>query len=104
MADRAKEKATRTPVSARWVDPFDDKTVELDALCRMTINSSPWSEVWIDGKNTAQHTPLVDYRVRCGRHHVEFKRKDLRIDQIETLVVVPNRTFKQLYVLPVADE
>ena len=104
VTDRATEKATRTPVSARRVDPFDDEAVALEAPCRMTINSSPWSEVWIDGKNTAQHTPLVDYRLRCGHHRVEFKRTDLRIDQIETLVVVPNRTFKQLYVLPVADE
>ena len=104
LAERATEKATHTPVNARWVDPFDDKAVELDAPCRMTINSSPWSEVWIDGRNTAQHTPLVDYRVGCGHHRVEFKRTDLRIDHIETLVVVPNRTFKQLYVLPIADK
>lgn len=99
LANKATEKIRRASATARWVDPFDDKPAGVDESCRMTINSSPWSEVWLDGKNTTQHTPLVDYRLRCGHHWIEFKRADLRIDQIETLVVEPNRPLKRRYVL-----
>jgi hypothetical protein len=69
------------------------------ATCQMTINSVPWSEVWIDGKNTGSHTPVVDYAVACGRHRIQFKREDLGIDDTERLVVEPGETVKHRYTL-----
>ena len=45
----------------------------------------PWSEVWIDGKNTTKHTPVVDYKIPCGKHKLAFKRPDLQIDQTESI-------------------
>ena len=53
--------------------------------CTMTVNSVPWSEVWIDGKNTSQHTPLVDFKIPCGKHKLAFKRSDMQIDHGETI-------------------
>ncbi|HEY5090261.1 MAG TPA: serine/threonine-protein kinase [Polyangia bacterium] len=67
--------------------------------CSMSINSVPWSEVWIDGASTGRHTPFVDYPIPCGRHRVEFKRQDLQIDQRESVVVEPNEPFKQRFTL-----
>src|SRR5262249_40211494 len=64
-ADRALE-STKLK-GAGWVDPFGDGEPG-NRACHITVNSIPWSEVWIDGKNTAQHTPLVDYEVDCGLH------------------------------------
>ena len=69
----------------------------------MTINSVPWSEVWIDGKNTGSHTPIVDYAVACGRHRLEFKRADLGIDDTEPLVAEPGETVKHRYTLTAAE-
>jgi PEGA domain len=67
--------------------------------CSITVNSVPWSEVWIDGKNTNQHTPLVDYKVPCGRHKLNFKRDDMQIDHTENISVKPGGKFKQRYTL-----
>ncbi len=65
--------------------------------CSITVNSIPWSEVWIDGKNTTQHTPLVDYKVPCGKHKLSFKRTDMSIDHTENIAV--RGKFKQRYTL-----
>src|SRR5262249_405114 len=72
---------------------------EKAADCTMTVNSVPWSEVWIDGKNPSQHTPIVDYKIPCGRHKLAFKRSDMQIDQTESINVKPGQNFKQRYTL-----
>jgi len=68
--------------------------------CTMSVNSVPWSEVWIDGKNTGKHTPFVDVPVDCGAHRIDFKRPDLQIAESESIVVKPGQTFKHRYTLP----
>ena len=67
--------------------------------CTMTVNSVPWSEVWIDGKNTGQHTPVVDFKIPCGKHKLAFKRSDMQIDHSENITVRPGQNFKQRYTL-----
>jgi hypothetical protein len=76
---------------------------ESSAECSITINSVPWSEVWIDGKNTNRHTPFVDYKLPCGKHKIAFKRPDMQIDHNESINVKPGQTFKQRYTLPVEE-
>ncbi|HMF43612.1 MAG TPA: protein kinase [Polyangia bacterium] len=71
--------------------------------CTITINSIPWSEVWIDGKNTSQHTPVVDFKLPCGKHKLSFKRSDMQIDQTESINVKPGQNFKQRYTLATDD-
>jgi len=71
--------------------------------CSITINSIPWSEVWIDGKNTTKHTPVVDFKVPCGKHKLAFKRPDMQIDQTESINVRPGQNFKQRYTLATED-
>jgi serine/threonine protein kinase len=75
----------------------DDSSPKGD--CSMTVNSVPWSEVWIDGKNTSQHTPVVDFKIPCGKHKLAFKRSDMQIDHSETINVRPGQNFKQRYTL-----
>jgi hypothetical protein len=68
--------------------------------CLVSVNSVPWSEVWIDGKNTGRHTPFVDVEIGCGPHRIDFKRPDLHIAESEAIVVKPNQPFKRRYTLP----
>jgi hypothetical protein len=72
--------------------------------CSITINSIPWSEVWIDGKNTTKHTPVVDFKVPCGKHKLAFKRPDMQIDQTESINVKPGQNFKQRYTLATGED
>jgi serine/threonine protein kinase len=67
--------------------------------CSITVGSRPWSEVWIDGKNTSKHTPFADYRVACGKHRLGFKRPDLQIDHTEVITVRAGQRFKQSFAL-----
>jgi serine/threonine protein kinase len=68
--------------------------------CLVSVNSVPWSEVWIDGKNTGKHTPFVDVPIGCGAHRIDFKRPDLEIATSESIVLKPGQTFKRRYTLP----
>jgi serine/threonine protein kinase len=77
----------------------DDDNSSPKGDCSMTVNSVPWSEVWIDGKNTSQHTPVVDFKIPCGKHKLAFKRSDMQIDHSENITVRPGQNFKQRYTL-----
>jgi serine/threonine-protein kinase len=69
------------------------------ANCRITVGSYPWSDLWIDGADTGLQTPVVDLPVACGIHRLEFKRKDLRVDQIERVTLDEGHRFKRQYEL-----
>ena len=67
--------------------------------CRITVGTYPWSQLWIDGSDTGQHTPVVDLPVACGNHKLEFKRRDLKISQIENVTLNEGREFRRQYEL-----
>ena len=83
--------------------PAPRRAAAEEAECSITVNSIPWSEVWIDGKNTTKHTPIVDYKLPCGKHKLAFKRSDMQIDQTESINVRPGQNFKQRYTLATED-
>jgi eukaryotic-like serine/threonine-protein kinase len=69
------------------------------ARCRITVGSYPWSELWIDGADTGQQTPVVGLPVACGPHRLELKRRDLKVDQEERVTVNEGWEFKREYEL-----
>jgi hypothetical protein len=71
--------------------------------CRITVGTYPWSQLWIDGADTGQHTPVVDLPVACGNHKLEFKRRDLRISQTENVTLNEGREFRRQYELKGSD-
>ena len=69
------------------------------ANCSVTIGSKPWSEVWIDGRNTQKLTPLIDHRVPCGRRRITLKNPDLGVEKNEVVTVRPGERFKKIFQL-----
>jgi serine/threonine-protein kinase len=69
------------------------------AKCLITVGSYPWSELWVDGADTGQQTPVVNLPLTCGPHRLEFRRRDLRVDQIENVTLNEGRAFKRQYEL-----
>ena len=67
--------------------------------CLMSIASFPWSELWIDGKDTGQRTPVVHYPVSCGAHKLTLKRRDLKLERVQQVTVAPGHELKQHYEL-----
>jgi len=67
--------------------------------CRITVGTYPWSQLWIDGADTGQHTPVVDLPISCGNHKLEFKRRDLKISQSENVTLNEGREFRRQYEL-----
>jgi len=69
------------------------------SACRITVGSYPWSDLWIDGADTGQQTPVVGLPLSCGPHRLEFKRRDLKVDQVESVTINEGRDFKRDYEL-----
>jgi serine/threonine-protein kinase len=67
--------------------------------CILSVASFPWADLWIDGKDTGQRTPVVHYPVSCGAHKLSLKRRDLRVDHVEQVTVAPGHELKQHYEL-----
>jgi hypothetical protein len=93
------EGGSEEPVAPRRREVTSEEGGGAGGGCSITINSVPWSEVWIDGKNTTKHTPVVDYPLPCGKHKLNFKRPDMQIDQTEPINVKAGQPFKQRYTL-----
>jgi hypothetical protein len=68
-------------------------------LCSMSVASFPWTELWLDGRDTGQRTPVVHYPVSCGAHKLGLKRRDLKLDRSERVTVAPDHELKQHYEL-----
>ena len=78
----------RGPAPKREVRPSAPAVVVPSAAeqprdCLMSIGSFPWSELWIDGKDTGQRTPVVHYPVSCGGHKLALKRRDLKLERVQ---------------------
>jgi hypothetical protein len=65
----------------------------------LSVASFPWTELWIDGRDTGQRTPVVHYPVACGPHKLALKRRDLKLDRVESVTLVPDHELKQHYEL-----
>jgi hypothetical protein len=72
---------------------------ESGGQCQITVGTFPWSELWIDGADTGQHTPVVAMPIACGRHRLQFKRRDLRVDQVESVTLDAGHDFRRQYEL-----
>ena len=94
---RARATAPLKATAPAGIDHPEARTAA--TLCRITIGSYPWSNLWIDGANTGQQTPVVGLPVTCGPHRLELKRRDLKVDQEENVTVIEGREFKSDYEL-----
>jgi len=71
--------------------------------CFLTVGSFPWAQLWIDGKDSGQPTPVVHLQVPCGAHKLRFRRDDAKIDQVVGIVVTADREFKRNFQLEAHD-
>jgi hypothetical protein len=73
--------------------------VRVRETCSMTVKTVPWSELWIDGKDTGVTTPVTDHKLPCGKHKLVFKRPDLRIHHTELMTLRPGQRLDVSYKL-----
>jgi hypothetical protein len=74
-----------------------------ERACLISIGSHPWSEVWIDGKSTGRHTPLVNYRVPCGRRTLTLKNAMLAIAKSVVVTLKPRSRLRKVFRLAEPD-
>jgi serine/threonine protein kinase len=72
--------------------------------CLLTIGSVPWAELWIDGKDVGQPTPVVHLPVTCGSHKLRFKRSSPEIDHVESVKVTVGQELKRNFTLESSDQ
>jgi hypothetical protein len=87
---------TPTPAVTRPSSRGDDDSAGGEGDCTITVGTRPWSEIWIDGKNTGRHTPYSE-SIACGKHKLSFRRPDLNLTRNENVVIRPGEKFKQSY-------
>ncbi len=58
----------------------------------LTLNSSPWSEVWIDGKKLFRSTPLHNLQLPSGRHLVRLYSPAVNEHDQFTVDIEPGKT------------
>ncbi len=102
---------TRAPVAKKYARPVPAAkgTRALVAVpaakdCLLTIGSVPWAELWIDGKDVGQPTPVVHLPVTCGVHKLRFKRSSPEIDHVESVNVTAGQELKRNFTLESADQ
>ena len=78
--------------------PVADDSAVGGGDCTITVGTRPWSEIWIDGKNTGRHTPYSE-SINCGKHKLTFKRPDLNLTRTEAINVRAGEKFKQSFSL-----
>jgi serine/threonine-protein kinase len=92
--------------------PDDDAPLETEveigagpapASCSLTLGSSPWASVWLDGRDTGLHTPVVQLPLSCGTHVLQLKRQDLRLAHQATVVLHAGDHLKARYALEPGD-
>jgi serine/threonine-protein kinase len=71
---------------------------KVQARCLVRLGTTPWSEIWIDGKNTKAYTPYLR-PIACGEHLLTFKRPDLRLAKSFKITAVPGDTLVETFTL-----
>jgi serine/threonine protein kinase len=100
---------TRAPIARKKAAPAP-RTVRAQVAapaskdCLLTVGSVPWAELWIDGKDVGQPTPVVHLPVTCGAHKLRFKRTSPEIDHVESVNVSPGQELKKNFNLDSADQ
>jgi serine/threonine protein kinase len=69
----------------------------ITGTCALTIGSTPWAELWLDGTNMHRHTPVVALAVPCGRHQLGLKRPDLAIEYTTDVLLTTGQAFRRVY-------
>jgi hypothetical protein len=95
----ARKKAVPAPNAARA-----PVAVPASKDCLLTVGSVPWAELWIDGKDVGQPTPVVHLPMTCGAHKLRFKRSDPEIDHVESVNLSPGQELKKNFNLEAADQ
>jgi hypothetical protein len=57
----------------------------------LRLNSKPWGNVYIDGKNTGKNTPLINHQLKAGEHTVTIKFSTGEI-KTEKVTIFPDKT------------
>lgn len=63
------------------------KKVEFGSL---TVTSTPWAEVYVDGKRVAASTPVRDLKLKAGPHSVTLKNPSLNAQKTFQVEIKPN--------------
>jgi serine/threonine-protein kinase len=81
----------RVPVPEEPRRPPKKKIVRPAGKGTLTINTRPWSEVWVDGKKLGL-TPLAYKELSAGRHKLVLKNPRLKLKKTLWIRIHPDKT------------
>ncbi|MCC6746419.1 MAG: serine/threonine protein kinase [Deltaproteobacteria bacterium] len=95
----------RKPGSSRTVKPSTPTKVastptppptnpEPAGMGTLKVNSNPWTQIVIDGKDTGLTTPQGKIPLAAGKHKIQLKNPKFNIDESFTVVIKPDQPTK----------
>jgi len=87
-----KTRRAKTPTKKQHIGRAkDEKTQSKKAKGALSVNTSPWSIVYIDGKRI-RGTPLINHKISAGVHRLRLKNKDRHIDVTKRVRIEAGKT------------
>jgi hypothetical protein len=84
-----------TPAVPLEAPPPTDLAVP-EKACRISIGSKPWAQVWIDGKNTGRHTPILNYKIACGERTLTLRNAELALAKSVVVTLKPHLRLRKV--------
>ncbi len=81
---RASPAATAKPTAAAMATPVDASG---NATGVVKIDSDPWGEIFVDGKDTGRQTPAFDLKLSEGRHEIRLVNSVRKLEARVTVFV-----------------
>jgi hypothetical protein len=63
---------------------------------RLSVNSEPWAQVWIDGKLVKAETPATNMTLPAGRHVLRLVNPTFKLEKILDVDVAPDSDTKKI--------
>ncbi len=82
--------AQKTEQKKIEAEPKKEPVVEAK-MATLSLNSKPWTTVYIDGK-LIKTTPILNFKIPAGDHKVRFENKDFGINETISVKLSPNQT------------
>src|SRR5262249_18373432 len=90
-AQAASTPAVTAPTNAKTPDPTPAKVSGF-----LTLNSSPWSYIFIDGRKLPSTTPLQKHKLAPGTHQVRLESRGAGKNDEFTVTIRAGQTEKKI--------
>jgi len=92
--ERPVEKVATPVEKTAVVKPVEKKPEEVAGTGILNIASRPVARVYIDDQDTGRYTPILNFKIKTGKHKITLKNPEFSLDKTYYVDVGPGETKK----------